>query len=246
MLAAGATLGLGFANVRNPRVTRFFATNRDDIILGRKIVVSSILLGPRHQVRCGLTCGCATPADLPAILELVNRCYSRHVLAPVVEQADLVALGTENLTVVRDGGSIVATLGVWDQRALRRIMVSGYDRVEVWPRRLLNSISALTRITRLPAPGEELRVLHATHAAAEPGREDAFAGLLRSVCNRYADRGYHALLLGLPENDPLAAATRGLWQFRNVDVPVLVPLPDIRPMLLESGVPSVRFEYAFA
>jgi hypothetical protein len=111
---------------------------------------------------------------------------------------------------------------------------------------LLNSSTALTRIARLPALGEELRVLHATHVAAEPGREDALAGLLRSVCNRYTDQGYHALLLGLPENDPLASATRGLWQFRNVNLPVLVSLPDIRHALMEAGAPSIHFEYAFA
>ena len=244
--AAGASLAVGFVNARNPRLARFFATNRDDIVLGSRIVVSTILLGPRHRVARGLACDCATRTDLPAILQLVRRSYARHVLAPVVEEAGLVALGTQSLTVVRDRGRIVATLGVWDQRSLRRIMVTGYGRFEIWLRRLLNSSTALTRIARLPAPGEELRVLHAMHAAAEPGREDALAGLLRSVCNRYADRGYHALLLGLPENDPLAAATRGLWQFRNVDVPVLVPLPDIRPALLEAGAPSIRFEYAFA
>ena len=119
-------------------------------------------------------------------------------------------------------------------------------RAEVWLRRLLNSSTALTRISRLPAPGEELRVLHATYVATEPGREDALAGLLRWVCNRYAGQGYHALLLGLPENDPLASATRGLWQFRNVNVPVLVSLPDIRHSLLEAGAPSIHFEYAFA
>ncbi|HTW92072.1 MAG TPA: hypothetical protein VMH22_10230 [bacterium] len=244
--AAGVRLGLGLANVRNPRVTRFFAANRDDIILGRRIVVSSILLGPRHLVRRGIACDRATPMDLPAILELVKRSYSRHVLAPVVDEAGLMAAGTENLAVARDGGSIVATLGIWDQRALRRVMVAGYGHIEVWLRRLLNSATALTSLARLPAPGEELRVLHATYAAAEPERGDALAGLLRWVCNRCAGQGYHALLLGLPEDDPLAAATRGLWQFRNVDLPVLVPHPDIRHALLEAGTPSVRFEYALA
>jgi GNAT superfamily N-acetyltransferase len=244
--AAGINLGLGFVNARNPRVARFFATNRDEMVIGRRIVVSTILLGPRHRVPRSVVCDCATPADLPAILQLVRRSYARHALAPVVEEAGLVALGTENLTVTRDGGRIVATLGTWNQRAFRRIMVVGYGPAERRLRQLLNPVRGLTRIARLPAPGEELQVLYATFAAAEPGSEGAFAGLLRSVCNRRAGQGYHALLLGLPEDDPLSATTRGLWQFRNVDLPVLISRDATVRALLGTDRTSVHFEYALA
>jgi len=243
---AGVGLALGLVNARNPRMSGYLAAKLGDIVLGRRIVVASLLLGPRHRVAPDLAVGPAAPSDIAEVAQLVRRTYERQLLTPVVEEAALSALGIENIAVCRDNGRIVATLGTWDQRALRRIMVVGYGWVERRLRRLLNLTGRLTRLARLPAPGEELRVLYAAYAAAEPGSEGAFAGLLRSVCNRRAGQGYHALLLGLPEDDPLAAATRGLWQFRNVDLPVIIPRDDTLRALLGTGQPSVRFEYAFA
>ena len=243
---ADADLALGLVNARNPRMSGYLAANRADIVIGRRIVVASVLLGQRHRVAPDLAVGPAAPSDLGEIAQLVGRSYERHIPTPVVDEAALSALGAENITVCRDRGRIVATLGTWDQRALRRIMVVGYGWAERGVRQLLNLAGGLTHIARLPAPGEELRVLYAAYAAAEPGSEGAFAGLLRSVCNRVAGRGYHALLLGLPEDDPLAATTRGLWQFRNVDLPVVIPRDATLRALLGAGPPSVRFEYAFA
>ncbi len=224
----------------------YLAANRADIVLGRRIVVASLLLGPRHTVGPDLAVGPAAPSDLGEIAQLVERSHERHILTPVVDEAALAALGPENIAVCRDRGRIVATLGTWDQRALRRIMVVGYGLAERGLRQLLNLAGGLTHLARLPAPGEELRVIYTAYAAAEPGREGAFAGLLRSVCNRFAGRGYHALLLGLPEGDPLTATTRGLWQFRNVDLPVVIPRGAALRALLGAGPPSIRFEYAFA
>lgn len=66
------------------------------------------------------------------------------------------------------------------------------------------------------------------------------------LCRRYAELGYHALLLGLPEDDPLAGATRGLLQFRNIDLPVVIARDDARRALFGPRPPSVRFEAAFA
>jgi len=241
-----AGLALGLVNARNPGMSRYLAANRGDIVLGHRIVVASLLLGRHHQVPSDLAVGPAAPSDLGEIAQLVGRSYERHILTPVVDEAALSALGAENITVCRDRGRIVATLGTWDQRALRRIMVVGYGWAERGLRQLLNLAGGLTRLARLPARGEELRVLYATYAAAEPGSEGAFAGLLRSVCNRVAGQGYHALLFGLPEDDPLAAATRGLWQFRNVDLPVVIPRDAALRTILGAGPPSVRFEYAFA
>jgi len=224
-----AGLALGLVNARNPGMSQYLAANRGDIVLGHRIVVASLLLGRHHQVPSDLAVGPAAPSDLGEIAQLVGRSYERHILTPVVDEAALSALGAENITVCRDRGRIVATLGTWDQRALRRIMVVGYGWAERGLRQLLNLAGGLTRL-----------------AAAAPGSEGAFAGLLRSVCNRVAGQGYHALLFGLPEDDPLAAATRGLWQFRNVDLPVVIPRDAALRTILGAGPPSVRFEYAFA
>jgi hypothetical protein len=239
----GAAFGLGLVNARNPRVAHDLTGNRTDIILGRRFVVHSLLLGPHFPVAPGLAVGRATENDLPELAGLVNRSYERHLLAPAVDESVLARLGVENTFVARSRGRIVATLGTWDQRALRRILVAGYGRAE----RILRRLLILTHgLNRLPAPGEELRVVHTVCAAAELNCTAAFAGLLRSVCNRCGEQGHHALLLGLPEDDPLAASTRGLFQFRNIDLPVLIPRDDTTRALLGNGPPSVGFEYAFA
>ncbi|MBM3331893.1 hypothetical protein FJY68_08615 [candidate division WOR-3 bacterium] len=237
---------IGLVNARNPRMSTHLATGRQDVVLGRQLVVTSLLLGPRYRTAPDLQAGPATPADIPEMALLAARCYSRHLLAPAVDETALSRLGVENIAVVRNRSRIVAMLGTWDQRALRRILVVGYGRAERVLRGVLNLTSGLTHLVRLPAPGEELRVVYAAYAAAEPDSEGEFAGLLRSVCGRCARLGYHALLLGLPEDDPLAGASRGMLQFRNVDLPVVIPRDDASRALLGVGPPSVRFESAFA
>lgn len=243
---AGVALALGLVNARNPEMSRYLSTDRGNIVMGRRIVVASVLLGPRRRVPPFLGIGPAAAADLPEIAQLVGRSFERHVLAPVADEEMLSVLGVQNIAVARDHGRIVAVLGTWDQRDLRRIMIVGYGRAEHRLRRLLNATRRLTRLKRLPAPGQELRVLYAAYAAAEPGSERAFAGLLRTVCNRHANQGYHALLLGLPEDDRLAGATRSLWQFRNVDQPVIIPRDAAIRALFGTEQTSVHFEYAFA
>lgn len=244
--ASDARIGIGLINDHNTRLVRHFQKRRRDAVLARHLAVSSLVIGPRYPTGRDFSYGPASEPELPGVAGLVRRCHGEYLLSHEVNVETLRRLQPDNLLVARDGsGRTRACVGLWNQHDLRRVIVHSYAPTGNILRHAMNVTRRLTGIAAMPAPDEELKVVHAIHAAAEPGFEGAFAGLLRHALNRQRGLGVHLMLISLPDGDRLEPCLSGLLRIPGGNIPLLFARDDLRPRLA-AAPPGVRFEYALA
>lgn len=247
-LDRGAGFGLSIANTANEVIPRMLQRRFPRARRGVPIHGVCVVLGPVYRQPLRFECRRATPEDLPDIAALLARSRERALLSSTFEPGDLARLPDariEDLLFVRHRGRVVASLGLWDQDALRGVVVRGYAPREAALRRAFNRLRGLARMAPLPAPGETLRIVHTLFVAAEPGYEHAWGTLLRDACRRTSTTGHSLLVVGLPATSRLLRTCRGLPRFRNVNIPLVLGWdPEVDRAVHAVERPLLDLEYA--
>src|SRR5262249_46925240 len=125
----------------------------------------------------------ATAADLPEIVDCLQRNLRRQQFAPVWDAASLASgqrtadLGIHDFFVWRARGRIVACAALWDQRRFKQVRVTGYSARLSYVRPCANlALRALGRPV-LPAPGSTLRLAYLSHVAFDEAVADVVPDL---------------------------------------------------------------------
>jgi hypothetical protein len=170
-----------------------------------------------------------------ACLDAWNR---RHQFAPAYDRGELAGrsellpdFSPADLYVVRDRGSVVGTLGVWDQSRFKQIVVSSYARRVAATRPLYNAYAALRGVPGLPPAGTEIRLLHGAFlSATDDDRATAEALLQRVIADR-SGHGFSYLVLAVADGHPLGETIAARAARRLVSYVYTVYWPD-------EGVPA--------
>ena len=105
--------------------------------------------------------------------------------------------------MARAGSRVVGCLALWDQMPFKQTLVRGYGGSLAHWRPLISGLSRWVGLPYLPAVNTPLRSCYASHLAIDEDNPQIFSALLRAVCNETVRRGFHYLLLGLSETNPL-------------------------------------------
>lgn len=148
----------------------------------------------------------ATPDQLPDIVAFINRQNRRRDLAPVLHVETLLngegsGLGPSDFIALRRAGKIVAACAVWDQHPYRSIQVAGYRSPLGALRPLLNVISSLTGLPRLPVPGKLLRQAYLSFPAVAEDDPALWSALVREAMAVSKMRGATLLAAGFADGD---------------------------------------------
>jgi hypothetical protein len=179
---------------------------------GRVLTPAIHLDFPRLALRVdGVEFGRGVTAELPRIVEFVNRSRRRRQFAPVWRVEDfgggrLAGLAAGDFFVARAGGRIVGTVAAWDQAALRQTHVERYSRRLALVRPAWNLAARVTPLRPLPAPGARIPFVYLAGAAVEGDDVRLFRGLLRAAYDGLHRGPWHYAIASLHERDPLAAA----------------------------------------
>jgi hypothetical protein len=151
----------------------------------------------------------------PEVAAFVRREAARFQLAPAVDAAWLASparcpgLAPADWLVVEDGRGLAAAGALWDQRAVRQVVVRGYAPALRLLRPLLAAVGPALGLPRLPPPGAPLATAYLAFAHARGDDPAAFGALLDAARAGAARRGLDAVVLGLAADHPLLAeATR--------------------------------------
>jgi hypothetical protein len=165
---------------------------------------------PQRPKRTKLQVETAGPEHLPVLLELLNAHARRHQLG-VVWTAETLSSG---FRIAIDGGQIIATGTLWDQRGFRQTVVRGYSPALTLARPLLNLTRRLWAGPRLPTPGLALAHAFLSPLAFASDAEMLLPDFIESFFVAAARSGIEYLTLGLPANDSRLPALRRRFSLR--------------------------------
>ncbi len=149
----------------------------------------------------------ATPADVPAIADLLQREGRRFQFRPHWTANDLRSphlargLQAEDFLIASSGHELVGCMAVWDQREFKQTVVRGYSRRLARWRAAINLAAWFGVGLRLPEPGETLALAYLSHVANAPDRPDVFHGLLQASRAIASRRGIELIATGFARND---------------------------------------------
>jgi hypothetical protein len=122
------------------------------------------------------------------------------------------------LIATRDG-TIAGCLAMWDQTRFKQIVVRGYGAsMRRW--RPWTELSARVIGTpRLPAIGDPLSHVYASHLAVDDDDEEIFGMLLAHACNMALERGHTCAIFAFAARHPflkLVTRTHRAWTYSSI------------------------------
>ncbi len=143
--------------------------------------------------------------------------------------------------LVREQGEIVGMAALWDQKAFKQTQVESYAGRIKHLRPLINLYGKITGGFQLPKAGEPMRYANLHHLLIRDDREDIFRSLLHTMVKTHQSSGWHYLLCGLDEQDPLRAT---LAQIRHKRIlrgeQFLVAYDEVLVKSVKGGVPYLE------
>jgi hypothetical protein len=161
----------------------------------------------------------ASPAQVPALVGLLNDHARRHQLAAAWTVKSLTALHQHGLPLERffvalEGNEIIAAGALWDQRAFRQTVVRGYAPLLSAARPFLNLAGQILGFPRLPEPDSVLAHAFLSPLAFTPGAEAMLPNFIGALFPMAARMGIEFLTLALPASDPRLAKLRRRFSTR--------------------------------
>ncbi|PKN48265.1 MAG: hypothetical protein CVU63_05580, partial [Deltaproteobacteria bacterium HGW-Deltaproteobacteria-20] len=172
-------------------------------------------LGWGPEVRRG------TAGMLPDIAACLQRNYARYQFAPhwtadaLADPALCRGLSAESFLVALRSGRVVGCLAVWDQQGFKQNVVRGYDRTLRVVRPLVNAVSRVAAIPRLPAVGEPIPQACLSHVAVDGDDASVLVEMLERALHEARLRKLAYLSLGLMDANPMLRPVRST--FRHID-----------------------------
>ena len=190
----------------------------------------------RHEV---LSCN---EDALPQAHECLSEWKGRHQFAPAYTLDDISGdtgllpnFSPKDLYVCKEGGEVVGTLGVWDQQSFKQTIVTDYSAKMKAVQPFYNGIARLRGHPTLPSVEESIRFVHASFVSAKDDNTEVFESLIDKACSEWSGCGHDYLLVGLSEENKLAAVARRLASRELRSRIYLVHWPEEKVMLPKNG-----------
>lgn len=152
--------------------------------------------------------------DLPALMIFLEKMSREREWLPKYRATDFdfpsntfLGMNLGDLLGVWENEELLGTLGVWDQRFMKQIVVEKYAWWLRWMRPVYNAAAGLVGRVRFPKPGECLPLVTAVLPLASDRGSKYFGHLVDEVCRRLPASA-DAIMLGLNAADPLTDAIR--------------------------------------
>jgi N-acetylglutamate synthase-like GNAT family acetyltransferase len=155
------------------------------------------------------------------VVECLQRNNARYQFAPVWTARDLTVatpgLSPAAFRVAERSGRVVGCAALWDQRAVRQVVVRGYDPWLDMLRPVVNATARWTGAPRLPQVNTRLALGYISHLAVDDDDSHVACALIAAVCQLARSRGLEYVDIGLPSNDALTHAVRAAFSHRAYD-----------------------------
>ncbi|SMO45324.1 hypothetical protein SAMN06265218_10329 [Fodinibius sediminis] len=156
----------------------------------------------------------ATMSDVDVIVELLRKEYARRFLAPEMcrevflqNLARRPAFDISNYLLAESAGRVVGVCSVWDMTSFKKNRVLTYGLKLGLARKIYNCTAPLVGNAALPKAGTPFRDVTVAEYAVQDGDPGILKTMLQYLYRQYRRKGYHFIIIGFSEGDPLNEAT---------------------------------------
>ncbi|MHA6264886.1 hypothetical protein ACXYMO_16940 [Arenibacterium sp. CAU 1754] len=152
---------------------------------------------------------CATPGDAPALRAFLNRENRLRPLAPALDETEDFSpnrwpgLSIGDFLIAERSGEITGATALWSQDPYRCLVVTGYNPWLARARPLVNLVSPLTGLPKLPPFGAALPMAYLAFFTVAGNDATCALALLRAARAEARARQFSFVSLGLVQDDPL-------------------------------------------
>jgi hypothetical protein len=153
-------------------------------------------------------------SDAASVLRLIEHCSRSREFIPQYVEGDFhfpsprfPGLRSNDLKGLWVNGELVAILGMWDQRAMKQVIVERYNGWIQWIRPLYNGWASLAGRPRFPKSGQCLPLVASVLPLATHRGQMLFGDLVDEVASELP-KDADAMMIGLSEKDPLTEPVR--------------------------------------
>ncbi|MFO0915103.1 MAG: hypothetical protein U0795_19235 [Pirellulales bacterium] len=205
-------------SVGNEVAAKALAAGRAGLPHYRKIGRLNTWIIPRRTSRTTRRADLAIrPIDddsIPALISFLERAAGEREFVPCYRERDL-RLPSDVFRGMRPtdlkglwlDNQLVATLGVWDQRGMKQIVVERYGWWLAAARPVYNLVAPVIGRPRFPSPGDCLPLVCAMLPLATRAGRHRFGELIDCVAADLPPE-VDGIMFGLSDNDPLTASVR--------------------------------------
>lgn len=162
--------------------------------------------------------------------------YAQYELGPVIESG---ALQNTKIYLVRDNMKIVAAMCLADTMGVKQNVVTGLSWKMRWLLTILNSVSKLAGISRMPELHQPVKMIYIKYLAANGGDRQMVRLLVNHARNVAYNNGYSFASIGLHEKDTLNDCFSGLPRLLFHSVGMLLSIKNNRDLVgkVKAGIP---------
>lgn len=173
-----------------------------------------------QSIRCrrldNLSIRSAKEDDVPLIVSFLNDQGKRRQFFPVYSQSDflnskglLSGIELNDILMAFSGNKLVGIVAAWDQKKIRRNIITGYSRWVSLLRPLYNSFAGFAGYPVLPSTGSLLNCFYLSLICVQEDNSDIFMNLLCELIKRKREK-YSFMIAGMHEKDPLLSTFKKL------------------------------------
>ena len=180
----------------------------------------SMTISLSQSIKCrrlnNLNIRVAKSEDVPLIVSFLNNHGKNRQFFPVYSQNDfldskglLSGIGFEDILMAFSGNKLVGIVATWDQKKMRRNIITGYSRRVSLSKPIYNFFANFTGYPVLPNIGSVLNCFYLSLICIEEDNSDIFMNLLYELikCKR---NKYSFMIAGMHEKDPLLSTFKKL------------------------------------
>jgi hypothetical protein len=182
------------------------------------LLFATRLVGKKRQADATFE---ASAKHLREIIDLLARSQRGYQFAPVWTADDFAPSTRTGGVQINDfqlisraDGTLRGCAALWDQRAIKQMVIRGYSPLLRQTRPLLNIARSIFGRPRLPRTGQTLATAFVSHLATDSADGIATSLLIDSLCAIGRQRGLDYLTIGFDARDPRLAEIRKTRQCR--------------------------------
>jgi hypothetical protein len=142
--------------------------------------------------------------ELEKAVDFINKQGAKKLFYPKYSAHDLLnypGLDYKKIYAAYYNNEIVGVLGAWDQSDIKQTSVDSYNLMWKIIKPFYNAVCFFSGYKTLPECGEKFSYVFLPFLALENNGNHIFEALLTHIYNRYNDKKYHYLMIGLHEKD---------------------------------------------